>query len=122
MKVVIKREALEVLLEAARNAHPREALFLLRGKREKDAIVVEDLVIPPLATHGRGFAEFPLQMLPFDTKLVGSAHSHPSGSLRPSIEDLDACFGVVLILAYPYVLGSTVAYDPKGRRVEIEII
>ena len=83
--VTIKRELLEMLLEGAKTLHPKETIVLLRGKVSKDSISVSEVVIPPLATYGSGFSSFPTHLLPMDFSIVGVAHSHPSGSLRPSV-------------------------------------
>jgi proteasome lid subunit RPN8/RPN11 len=65
--------------------------------------VVTEVQIPPLATHGSTFSGFPLRRLPIDFSVVGVAHSHPSGALRPSATDLNKFYGrLMLISAYPY--------------------
>ena len=54
--VSIKREILEAIFEGARHLYPRETILMLRGKKSKDVIQINDLIIPPLATYGEGFA------------------------------------------------------------------
>ena len=123
MRVLLKRIVLETLIEAARNAHPRETLFLLRGKLRKGEAAVEELLVPPLANYGYGFASFSPYMLPFDPSIIGSAHSHPSGSLKPSVEDLNLAYGAILvILAYPYAKDRVAAYGRRGYRLTLELI
>src|SRR3989337_2264274 len=85
-KVTMPRELLEMIQESARHLHPRETILLLRGKASKDVINVSDVLVPPLATYGRSFSAFPAHMLPIDFSIVGAAHSHPSGNLKPSVE------------------------------------
>lgn len=104
-------------------AHPNEGILLLRGKISKDRIVIEGVVIPPFATHGQGFASFPLSALPIDFSIVGVAHSHPTGALEPSIPDLNQFYGrVMVIIGYPYESESDVAvFDRDGRPVQYKI-
>ena len=115
-EVVMSRKLLEVIFESARAVYPREVILLLRGKAGREKIEVTDIVIPPLATHGRGFAGFPFHMLPMDFSLVGSVHSHPSGNAAPSVGDLNHSFGIVMmIVAYPFMGKENVAvYNRSG--------
>jgi proteasome lid subunit RPN8/RPN11 len=87
LEVTIDQELFETIFEHARMAHPLEAILLLRGEKEAGKIVVTDLIIPPLATGGRRYSSFPVGMLPLDFSIIGSVHSHPSGSLLPSVDD-----------------------------------
>ncbi|MCW4052880.1 MAG: Mov34/MPN/PAD-1 family protein [Candidatus Bathyarchaeota archaeon] len=103
-EVTIDQELFQAILEHARIAHPLEAILLLRGKSKTGKIAVTDLILPPLATGGHRYSSFPVNMLPMDFSIMGSVHSHPSGSLLPSVNDLNHLFGkVMMIVAYPYV-------------------
>lgn len=42
-------ELLETIFEGAKQLYPRETILLLRGKKSSDVILVEELVVPPLA-------------------------------------------------------------------------
>jgi len=119
--VTVKKELLEMLLESAKGIHPKETIVLLRGKAGKGAISVSEVLIPPLAMHGKGFSSFPTHMLPMDFSIIGVAHSHPSGSLSPSVEDLNHSFGkITLIIAAPYTgKENMAAYDRNGRRLTL---
>lgn len=108
------------MLDFAIERHPREAVLLLRGRVERGAILVEDFLVPPLAVSGRGFAEFPLRLLPIDFSIVGTAHSHPSGALAPSVGDLNNFYGrVMLIMARPYGRDRVAAFSSHGERMPI---
>ena len=104
--------------------YPKEAVLLLRGKVGKQRVMVNDAQIPPLATHGNTFSTFPLHMLPIDFSIVGVAHSHPSGALRPSVTDLNKFYGrIMVIAAYPYQSENNVAiFDREGRTLKYEIV
>ena len=119
--ITIKKELLEMLLESAKALHPKETILLLRGKSDRDAINVSEVLIPPLAMYGKGFSGFQTHMLPMDFSIIGVAHSHPSGSLKPSVEDLNHPFGkITLIMGSPYAgRESVVAYDRDGKKLMI---
>lgn len=104
--------------------HPREGILLLRGITDKDEIRVKEVVIPPFAVHGNGFSNFPLHALPFDMSIVGTAHSHPSGVLQPSIEDLNHFYSrIMVITGYPYDSeDQIVIYDREGKAAKYEIV
>lgn len=112
------------VLSSALSAYPNEAILLLRGKVDHETIRVNDVLIPPLATHGRGFSDFRGIMLPMDLKLVGVAHSHPSGVLRPSIQDLNHFYGrIMVITAHPFQSYNDIgAFNSHGERLLHEVV
>ncbi len=122
--VLINRSVVESILIYAKAFHPREGILLLRGRVEKDKIVIEEVEVPPLAVHGRSYSNFPLHMLPIDFAIIGTAHSHPSGVLRPSIGDLNNFYGrVMVITAYPYNSEQKIAiFNRDGKAVKYEIV
>jgi len=121
--VSITREALGVILENAKVLHPREAILLLRGKVSKDAIRISEVLVPPTATYGKGFASFPIHRMPIDFSIIGTAHSHPSGNLTPSIADLNRSMGrIIMIVAYPYLGEKNVAvYNRAGEKQALRV-
>jgi len=123
-EVTIPKEILEMVLESARNLHPKETIFLLRGKAVKNSLNISELLIPPAATYGRGFSNFPMHMLPIDFSTIGTVHSHPSGSLAPSVEDLNHSMGkVIVVVAFPYQGEENVAaYNRDGKRLVLRVI
>ena len=122
-KVSIKQEALDGILSYCKLKHPNECILILRGKSKNRNIVIESLVIPPFSETGPTFAGFPNSMLPLDTSYVGVVHSHPAGSAKPSMEDLNNFFGLVsLIVQSPYENEDIYAWDRDGNSVKISII
>jgi proteasome lid subunit RPN8/RPN11 len=118
MKIATGRGLLESALDLARELHPQEVVLLLRGKVSRGEIRIEDFLLPPFASAGLDFAQFPSHMLPIDFSIVGTAHSHPSGSVSPSAADLNHFYGrVMLILAYPYRETSVAVYNSRGERL-----
>ena len=113
---------MDSLLLFAKMQHPREALLLLRGKVSKGEITLEEHLFPPFASTGRGFAQFRPHMLPIDFSIVGTLHSHPSGSPRPSPTDLNHIYGrIMVIVAYPYTRDRVAVYNKRGERMPLEI-
>lgn len=118
-KVSLKKDVLDGILSYCKLKHPNECILILRGKSKNRNIIVESLVIPPFSETGPTFAGFPNAMLPLDTSYVGVVHSHPAGSARPSLEDLNNFFGLVsLIVQSPYENEDIFAWDRDGNPVE----
>lgn len=122
-KAILTRVALNTLLEIAKNTHPREMLMLLRGKKKKDSILIEEVLFAPLSQHDTSSAYFRFDLLPIDFSIIGLAHSHPSGHPRPSLEDLHHFIGsIMLILTPPYQSIKDIhAFNPKGEKVEVYV-
>ena len=116
--VSISQELLQAIFEGARRLYPKETILLLRGEKKKNLITIFELVVPPLATYGRSFANIRLHMLPMDFSIVGTVHSHPSGSLTPSTTDLNHFFGnILMIVGFPFEdERNVVVYNRSGRR------
>jgi proteasome lid subunit RPN8/RPN11 len=122
--VRFKKSVADSILSYAIDAYPREGILLLRGKVGKGEILINDVLIPPLATHGRGFSGFPSIMLPMDLSLMGISHSHPSGSLQPSNQDLNHFYGrIMVITAYPFRSYSDIGvFNSHGDRLPHEVV
>jgi len=122
--VRFKKSVADSILSYAITAYPREGILLLRGKVGKGEILINNVLIPPLATHGRGFSGFPSIMLPMDLTLMGISHSHPSGSLQPSNQDLNHFYGrIMVITAYPFrSYGDIGVFNSHGDRLPHEIV
>ena len=122
--VQFEESVADSVLSSALGAYRREAILLLRGKVENEGILVNDVLIPPLATHGRGFSDFRGIMLPMDLRVVGVAHSHPSGALRPSTHDLNHFYGrIMVITAHPFQsYGDIGVFNSHGERIRHEVV
>jgi len=122
MRLVVPEGLLLDMIDMARDVHPREVILLLRGKRRDDEITITEYLFPPLGSGGRGFAFFPAHMLPIDFSIIGTAHSHPSGNLRPSVGDLHNFYGrVMVILGPPFTREAIRAYNKGGEEQEVYI-
>jgi len=122
ISVLVDEELLQTVFEGARRLYPREIVLLLRGEKKKSMVKISEVVVPPLATYGSGFANIPLHMLPMDFSIVGTVHSHPSGNLTPSNADLNHVFGVVLmIVGFPFADERNVAvYNRNGEKLTLK--
>jgi len=112
------------ILSSAQGAYPNEAILLLRGRVSNEAVLVNEILIPPLAIHGRGFSNFRSSMLPMDLKIVGVSHSHPSGALWPSTHDLNHFYGrIMVITAHPFQSYNDIAaFNSHGDKLPSEIV
>jgi proteasome lid subunit RPN8/RPN11 len=121
--VTIGHELLQTILDGAKHLYPRETILLLRGERKKDVIAITELLVPPLAGYGRGYAHIRTYMLPMDFSIIGTAHSHPSGNVTPSNTDLNHSFGVILLIAgFPFADEKNVAvYNRKGEKLALQV-
>ncbi len=118
----IKGNVLSDLLEAAKRTYPNE-FFALLGGSKKEKIIDEIIVVP--AEYGRDSTLVKTWLVPFDSRIVGSAHSHPGHYNFPSSADISgfAQFGELhLIMAYPYNLNSTRAFNVNGKEEKIEVV
>ena len=121
-EVEIPRGVLELILHASRSSYPNEFAALLRGEgmRIKEALPL------PGNMQGRRSAPINLNMLPIDSRAIGSVHSHPSGNTRPSEADLlffSKRGNVNLIVGSPYQsLQDVSVYDSGGEELEIRVI
>lgn len=122
-QVVISRSATDGIISYSRSLHPNEAILILQGKTTSELIIIEGLVIPPFALSGPYYSGYSNFYLPSDASYIGSAHSHPGGSNKPSLADLNRGFygAVSIIIAYPYEERTIAAYDRNGNKLEIKV-
>jgi len=119
--VSISREVLHSIFVSAKQLYPKETVLILRGKKKKDTIIITDLLVPPLATYGYGFANLPFHMLPMDFSIMGIVHSHPSGDKSASDVDANHFYGRLMMIAgFPYETEQDiVAYNCYGEKLQI---
>jgi proteasome lid subunit RPN8/RPN11 len=122
--VQFEKSVADSILSSALGSYPNEAILLLRGKLKNEAILINEVLIPPLATHGRGFSDFRGVMLPMDLRIVGVSHSHPSGTLRPSTHDLNHFYGrIMVITAFPFQSYNDIGvFNNHGEKLPHEVV
>ena len=122
-QIIISRGTVDGIISYSKALHPNEAILILQGKTTTEQVIIEGLVIPPFALSGPYYSGYSNFYLPSDSSYVGSAHSHPGGSNRPSLEDLNRGFygAVSIIIAHPYEDKTIAAYDENGNELDIKI-
>jgi len=112
----MEREAFQGLCNLSKARHPLETVVLLRGQKTGEGYLVTEFLLPPWGFGSRGFASFNPLALPIDFSILGTAHTHPQGPLRPSRVDLQNFYGrIMMILGPPYDESSVAVYDKGGR-------
>jgi proteasome lid subunit RPN8/RPN11 len=116
----IARETLKFILEASRDSLPDEFAGLLQAE---DKVITEVMILPGTESS-RMSAFIRLYMLP-NMKIAGSVHSHPSGSISPSQEDL-AFFSRTgdyhIIAGLPFNEKSWACYDASGEKRDLPVL
>ena len=122
-QVTLKNDVRNGILSYCKMKHPNECILILRGKSKNGNVIIDSLVVPPFSHTGPTFAGFPHSFLPFDLTYVGIVHSHPSGSARPSLTDMNNFFGLIsLIVKSPYENDDIFAWDSKGNSIKLTVI
>lgn len=122
-QVMITRKSADGIITWSKTHHPNEAILILQGRTTKEQIIVDGLVIPPFAESGPFYSGFAVHDLPYTIPHIGTAHSHPGGSNKPSLEDLNSFSGFVsIIINHPYEDETIGAYDRDGNSLEIKIV
>lgn len=117
----IKRETIQMILEASRETYPNEFGAVLRAEEG----VITEIMLLPGTLSGQQSAIFRLHMLPIDFTVVGTAHSHPSGSIAPSGADVTLFqkFGYIhIITGLPFDENSWRAFDMYGQPIDLKVI
>ncbi|WP_422190632.1 Mov34/MPN/PAD-1 family protein [Methanoregula sp.] len=117
----IKKELLSLLLELGKNSHPNEFAALLK---EEEGVISELNLLPGTVT-GSSSASIFFDMMPLDTHLAGSAHSHPNGVLRPSSADVNffpRAGKYHLIIGAPYHEDDWKCFTADGEPCELAVV
>jgi len=117
----IRKELVLLLLELGKNSHPNEFVALLR---EHDGII-EEMDLLPGTVAGENSASLIFDMMPLDTHLAGSAHSHPNGVLFPSTADVNffpRSGRYHFIIGYPYRNADWKCFTADGAPYTMEVI
>jgi len=122
MKILgIRQDLLSLLLQMGRENHPNEFAGVIR---ESDGVMEELNLLP--GTIGReDSASVFYDMMPLDTHVAGSAHSHPNGVIIPSDADLNffpRTGRYHLIIGYPYRKNDWRCFTVDGQPCNLEVI
>ncbi len=110
-----------MIMEASKDTYPKEFGALLKAENH----VIYELAILPGTINGDSHTIMWMYSKPIDFTVVGSVHSHPSGVIIPSDEDLHMFSNggpVHIIVGSPFTLNNFRAFDREGREIKIEII
>ena len=120
----IARDLIRALLDSAREMDDvgggREFVAVLR---EEDGVIREFFFLPFSSTTRS--ASLRMDVMPIDLHIAGSAHSHPTGALRPSDADLrffPALGRYHLILGPPFSETSWRCFTSDGQPCELEVV
>ncbi|RAP49543.1 MAG: hypothetical protein BZ133_07630 [Methanosphaera sp. SHI613] len=116
-EVQVDTRVINEIIKIARNADPKEYVALLSGKIKDNILKVTGLIFLPFEASENS-AVMQVFMMPLTTDAVGSIHSHPGPSNRPSNAD-KIFFGkngyFHIIICRPYNESTIAAYDVFGE-------
>lgn len=115
----IASDTLDFILETCKASHPREFGALLEADGET---IINVIYLPGTDSTSRSVS-FRTWMMP-NMPHAGSVHSHPSGAIRPSEQDLIffRANEVNIIVGEPYSRESWKAFDKNGSETTLEIV
>ncbi|NLI61911.1 MAG: metal-dependent protease of the PAD1/JAB1 superfamily [Methanosarcinaceae archaeon] len=116
---VIASDTLEFILEVCKKSDPYEFGALL----ESSGNVITNVIYLPGTDATEESVRFSLHMMP-NMKSAGTIHSHPSGALRPSKQDLIFFKNgeVNIIVGQPYSVNSWKAFDRYGNPIDLKVV
>ena len=103
-QVIISRMAADGIISYSKGIHPNEAILILAASQLERRSQLMALSYRRLRQAGLIIQAFQTFICLLTTRTVGTVHSHPSRSNRPSLEDLNSGFygTISIIIAYPY--------------------
>lgn len=122
-EVRVDREVLESVIYYSKKAYPNEFLAFFDGEVKDKILYITSLIFLPGETCETG-AVVHTELLPMNTKYLGSVHSHPGPSASPSDADLrtfsrNGYFHMIVCL--PYSLETFKSYDRYGNHMDYTI-
>ena len=118
----ITPQMIKFIAEASRDTYPNEFYARLIAK---DGVICEFSIIRVISgrTHVIPFThEEPPDL---SLEAVGTAHSHPSGNIRPSEADLQffrKMGHTHIIMGYPYTDTSWKAFNSLGEKLDLPVL
>ncbi|MBQ6098913.1 MAG: Mov34/MPN/PAD-1 family protein [Methanobrevibacter sp.] len=116
-EVRVDREVLESVIYYSKEAYPNEFLAFFDGLIKDKILYITSLIFVPGETCETG-AVVHTELIPMNTKYLGSVHSHPGPSAQPSGADLktfskNGYFHMIVCL--PYSFDTFRAYNRYGE-------
>lgn len=122
-QVRVDREVMESVIYYAKQAYPNEFLAFFDGEIKNKILYITSLIFLPGETCETG-AVIHSELIPMNTSYLGSVHSHPGPSARPSDADLKTFsrHGYFhMIVCLPYSFETFRAYDRYGNPLSYTI-
>ena len=124
-RITIEESALQDILDMAKSSYPKEVLVFLSATEgnKKGHVHIDEIQIQAYEASQTSAMVW-LHLLPTVSNIVGTAHSHPSGSRRPSRADLQfwSKQGFVhMIAGRPYTRNSVSFYNKQGEEIGVGI-
>nr|MCK4930359.1 Mov34/MPN/PAD-1 family protein [Nanoarchaeota archaeon] len=122
-RVIFDKEVIDAILELAQMTSPKEFIAFLEGKQRKKILRIYGLAYQEyFANEHSTLAKI---NFPLTSSIVGSVHSHPGPSNKPSRADLHffSKRGMIhLIIKKPYTEKDIQGYDTRGNKIEFEVV
>ncbi|MBI2128858.1 Mov34/MPN/PAD-1 family protein [Candidatus Woesearchaeota archaeon] len=117
-KIIVEKEVVEKIIDLAKQAYPKEFVVLLEGEFKNKELIINDVLFNTYQASNN--ATSMTLDLPITSKIIGTAHSHPGYSSRPSGADLtffNKCGIAHIIIAYPFNADTIRMYNVYGNAV-----
>lgn len=118
--ISLTKKCIEQIQAYAIESHPYESFGLLRGRVKDNTLLITSVIFIPHISEKDNVVTRPFS----GSKEWGTMHSHPSGSIRPSIQDLKTFSKnpVNIIIGYPYYKNNIALYNHNGIRLEFSVM
>ncbi len=121
-KIIVKQEVIDAICEIAQHTHPKEFIAFLEGKNKHKILRINNLVYQEYIA---GYTSTVFKdYLPLTSKVVGTVHSHPGNSNKPSNADLRVFSkkGIIhMIIKKPYREEDIQGYNLNGDEIKFLI-
>lgn len=120
-RIVLTKDFLQQAISYAAESHPYECFGLLHGTVKDKRLYLISVVFVPHSSEKTNVVTKPLI---FNSVTEwGTIHSHPSGNIRPSKEDLITFSKnpVNIIIGHPYSSSKISIYNQDGKLLGFEI-
>ena len=125
-RITIAQSVLEDISAMAQSAHPKEMIAFfsstkgnLHGHGHIDELQLQAYDASDDSAH------VSLNNIPMTTNIIGTVHSHPGGSVRPSDADIHffSKLGYInAIIGEPYHVKNIQFYDKNARKIRVEAL
>ncbi|MCP3682283.1 MAG: hypothetical protein GY861_06295 [bacterium] len=121
-EIVIEQDVIDDIIRTAKETHPKEFVTLLKGEIKNNQLRINGLLYQ--VYEASNDATVMRINLPITSGFLGSVHSHPSHSNRPS--EADHIFfnkhGILhLIICMPFEKYNIAAYNRYGEKIDFNI-